>query len=62
MEGRREGGIPGAIAGGLTGVLAPELIASPEGQMLIARSLNKAGALKPLVGAALQADRNKGEK
>jgi hypothetical protein len=57
--GYREGGTPGAIAGGLTGLVAPELIASPEGQMLAARSLNKAGSLRPIVGAALQADRKK---
>jgi hypothetical protein len=56
-EGRREGGLPGAIAGGLTGVLAPELVASPEGQMAIARSLNRARALRPAVGAALQLNR-----
>lgn len=61
-EGKREGGIPGAIAGGLTGVLAPELIASPEGQMILARSLNHAGTLRPVVGAALQADRKKEQK
>jgi hypothetical protein len=47
------------IAGGVTGVLAPELIASPEGQMLVARSLNKAGSLKPAVGALLQGNRKK---
>jgi hypothetical protein len=58
-EGRREGGLPGMIAGGVTGVLAPELIASPEGQMLVARSLNKAGSLKPAVGALLQGNRKK---
>jgi hypothetical protein len=61
-EGRREGGIPGMIAGGVTGVLAPELIASPEGQMLVARSLNKAGSLKPAVGGLLQANRKKGDR
>ena len=59
--GYHEGGVPGAIAGGLTGVLAPELIASPEGQMGIARTLNKANGLKPLVGTLLQADRKKKE-
>ena len=61
-EGRREGGLPGAIAGGLTGVLAPELIASPEGQIALARTLYKANGLRPLVGGALQATRNKEEK
>jgi hypothetical protein len=52
--GYREGGLPGAVAGGVTGVLAPELIASPEGQMAIARTLNKARGLRPAVGGALQ--------
>lgn len=37
--GYHEGGVPGAILGGLTGVLAPELVASPEGQMIAARTL-----------------------
>jgi hypothetical protein len=55
--GAKEGGTPGAIAGGLTGLVAPELIASPEGQMILARSLNKAGGLRPAVGAALQLNR-----
>ncbi len=60
-EGRREGGLPGAVVGGLTGVLAPELIASPEGQMAVARSLNAVRGLSPVVGGALQADRKKKE-
>lgn len=58
--GYREGGVPGAIAGGLTGVLAPELIASPEGQMAVARILSKSKGLKPLVATGMQATR-KGE-
>lgn len=58
-EGYHKGGLPGAIAGGLTGVLAPELIASPEGQMIAARTMNKAGSLRPVVGSLLQADRDK---
>jgi hypothetical protein len=37
------------------------LIASPEGQMALARTLNKAGALKPLVGGIAQADRKKAQ-
>jgi hypothetical protein len=61
-QGYREGGVPGAIAGGLTGVLAPELIASPEGQMALARTLYKMNGLRPLVGGALQLDRKKGEQ
>ena len=55
--GRREGGTPGMIAGGLTGLIAPELIASPEGQVALARMLYKSNGLRPLVGAGLQADR-----
>jgi hypothetical protein len=61
VEGRREGGTPGMIAGGLTGLVAPELAASPEGQMILARTLNKARALKPAVGAAAQFGRKKEE-
>jgi hypothetical protein len=60
--GYREGGLGGAVAGGLTGVFAPELIASPEGQMAAARLLNKASALKPLVGTAAQFTRKKDEE
>lgn len=59
---REGGGVKGAIAGGLTGLVAPELIASPEGQMIMARTLNKANALRPLVGSVLQADRKKKEE
>jgi hypothetical protein len=62
FEGRREGGTPGMIAGGLAGLIAPELISSPEGQMVLARTLNKANGLRPLVGGALQLDRKKGEQ
>ena len=60
--GYKEGGVPGAIAGGLTGVLAPELIASPEGQVALARTLYKANGLRPIVGAGLQLDRKKDEE
>ena len=60
--GYREGGLPGAVAGGLTGVFAPELIASPEGQMVAARLLNKASALKPLVGTAAQFTRKRDDQ
>ena len=59
MEGRREGGVPGMLAGGALGVLAPELIASPEGQMIAARTLNNAGGMRPIVGSALQLDRKR---
>jgi len=60
--GYREGGVPGAIAGGVTGVLAPELIASPEGQMGLARGFNKAQGLRPLVAPALQLNRKRDEE
>lgn len=60
--GYREGGLPGAVAGGLTGVLAPELIASPEGQMAIARSLRAARGLRPAVGLGLQLNRERNQQ
>jgi predicted metal-binding membrane protein len=60
--GYKEGGVPGAIAGGLTGIVAPELVASPEGQIALARTLYKMNGLTPLVGAGLQADRKKETK
>ena len=59
LEGRREGGMPGMVAGGLTGVLAPELIASPEGQMALARTLGNVNGMKPAVGLLSQANRKK---
>jgi hypothetical protein len=62
MEGRREAGTPGMIAGGLTGLITPELVASPEGQMALARTLYKSGSLRPLVGAGLVANRNREAK
>jgi hypothetical protein len=60
MEGYREGGLPKALAYGGIGVLAPELIASPEGQMAIARSLNSNAPkrlVKALTGAGLTGSR-----
>ena len=54
MQGYREGGVPGAIVGGLTGIVAPELVSSPEGQMMLARTLYRSGALRPIVGAGAQ--------
>lgn len=56
-EGYREGGIPGAALGFGAGVIAPELAASPEGQMALARLASKARALRPAVGAGLQLTR-----
>lgn len=60
--GYKEHGLPGFVAGGLAGAIAPELIASPVGQMAASRLLNKASALKPLVGAAAQFTRKKDEE
>lgn len=65
VEGRREGGLPGAILGGVTGLVAPELVATPEGQMITARTLASEGgrtAGKLLQGAALQANRKKDDE
>jgi len=59
IEGKKEGGIPGMITGGLAGWAVPEMIASPEGQMLAARALNKAGGLRGAVGAAAQLSKRK---
>ena len=57
VAGYHEGGVPGAIAGGTVGVLGPEILASPEAQMLLARSLHGAEGLKPAVGGLLQINR-----
>lgn len=51
--GYKEGGIPGAIAGGLTGIVAPEMLASPTAQMVGARALN--GAIPNFIVPATQA-------
>ncbi len=59
-EGYRHGGLPGAIAGAAGGIAAPLLVATPEGQMVMARTLNHAPAMTPaFTGALLQADRKK---
>ena len=53
--GYHAGGLPGAIAGGAAGLLGPELVASPESQMILARTLNNRGvqnAATPLAAAA----------
>lgn len=57
FQGYRRGGVPGAIAGGLTGLLLPELVSSPEGQMAVARTFHRAGSLRPLVGVGAQVSR-----
>lgn len=55
-EGYREHGLPGAIAGGLVGTVAPEMIASPTGQMVLARGMSSAAPAlaKAFTGWALQ--------
>jgi hypothetical protein len=57
--GYKEGGTPGAIIGGMAGLVGPELAFSPESQMMTARTLNAMKGLRPLTGMALQADRAK---
>lgn len=55
VGGYHAGGLPGAIAGGAAGLLGPELLASPESQMIAARTLgNKTlqGAAPPLASDA----------
>jgi hypothetical protein len=58
-EGEKYGGTPGAIVGGLTGLIAPPVIASPTTQMLMARGMaNPRFVLNPLTGTLLQLDRS----
>ena len=60
-EGKREGGLPGMVVGGTAGLLAPELIATPEGRMIAARVMASPNARAllgaPVKGAMLQLDR-----
>lgn len=60
-EGRREGGLPGMIVGGTAGLMAPELLATPEGRMIMARTMASPTARAvigaPTKGALLQLDR-----
>ena len=58
VAGYHEGGLPGAIVGGATGVVAPELLASPEAQIGAARLFNRARGLRPLVAPALSLPRS----
>jgi hypothetical protein len=60
--GYHEGGIPGAVAGGLAGLVAPELIASPEGQMMAARAMHSATSLPLLRGAILNVPKQNGDQ
>lgn len=60
-EGKREGGLGGMVVGGTAGLLAPELIATPEGRMIMARTMGSPAARNllgaPLKGGLLQMDR-----
>lgn len=60
--GYHEGGIPGAVAGGLAGLVAPELIASPEGQMMAARAMHGATSLPLVRGAILNVPKQNGDQ
>ena len=60
--GSREGGIRGGVVGGLLGLTLPELVASPEGQLALARAMSHASSLRPLVGSALQLTRKRDEE
>jgi len=57
VYGYKEGGVPGALAGMTLGVAGPEVIASPEAQMLAARSLYSpamGSAIMPTANGAIQ--------
>jgi hypothetical protein len=60
-EGRHEGGLPGMIVGGTAGLLAPELLATPEGRMIAARTMasptGRAIIGAPVKGGLLQLNR-----
>jgi hypothetical protein len=56
--GYERGGGAGAIAGGLTGLVVPEVLSSPTVQMAAARAAKNAPYVMPFLrGAALQEDR-----
>jgi hypothetical protein len=48
--GYQRGGAPGAVAGGLMGLVAPEILSSPEGKMAVARAVKS-----PLTSRTLRA-------
>jgi hypothetical protein len=55
LGGYHAGGLPGAIALGAAGLVGPELMASPESQMILARTMGNKGvqnAAAPLMSAA----------
>jgi hypothetical protein len=59
IAGYRKGGGLGAVGGTTAGMLMPEAMMSPVGQMMIARGLNSGVPLRIARGAALQLDRTR---
>jgi hypothetical protein len=57
LLGYKEGGLPEAIRYGTVGLVGPELIASPTGQMLAARTLASPITRRVLIGTGLQFNR-----
>lgn len=60
--GYKEGGVPGAVGGGAFGLLAPEMISSPTGQMFMARRFASPNSVNLFKGAALQFNRPSANK
>jgi hypothetical protein len=61
-SGYQRGGLPGAVAGATLGIAAPEMIASPTGEMFLARTLNSQAPKllsKAFTGGGLQLTRDK---
>lgn len=56
-EGYKEGGGIGAVIGGAAGLVAPELIASPTGQMIMARTIASPRTFNIAKGLGVQLDR-----
>jgi hypothetical protein len=56
-EGYRHGGVEGAVGGAGIGLVAPELIASPTGQMIMARVLTSPRSMALVKGLGLQTKR-----
>lgn len=62
--GYQHGGALGGLVGGIAGLAAPDMIASPEGQMIAARMMHGAavpGLIRSAGGGLLQADRENGQ-
>jgi hypothetical protein len=60
--GYKEGGAPGAVIGGGIGLVAPEMISSPTGQMFMARRFASPNTINLFKGAGLQFDRPSANK